>query len=204
MMRTIRYGAWALVAIIAVVLLYLWYSENGAKSVMRLAGAQIGGPFALQRTDGSTITDKDMNGKPHAIFFGFTNCPEVCPTTLFEASGWLEKLGPEARNFAVYFITIDPERDTPQMLVEYMTSFPGVTGITGSPDAIAAVEKLYRVYSKKVPLEGGGYTMDHTATVYLMDASGDFAGTITYGENPDIAMEKIRRLIKKSGQPETG
>jgi protein SCO1/2 len=204
MMKTIRYGAWTLVAIVAAVLLYLWYSGDGARSVMQLAGAEIGGPFILQRADGSTITDKDMTGRPHAIFFGFANCPEVCPTTLFEASGWLEKLGADAGRFSVYFITIDPERDTPQMLSQYMTSFPGIIGITGSPEAIEAVEKLYRVYSKKIPLEGGGYTMDHTATVYLMDESGNFAGTIAYGENPVMAMEKIRRLIARSGPPKTG
>lgn len=194
-MKIVRYGAWALVAIIIAVLGVSWFSGNGGKSIMEMAGAEIGGPFTLEKTDGSSITEKDLQGKAHAIFFGFTHCPEVCPTTLFEAAGWLKNLGTDAEKFAIYFITVDPERDTPEMLDLYMESFPGITGLSGSPEKLAEVQKLYKVYSKKVPLEGGGYTMDHTATVYLMDEDGKFSGTIAYGENPDIAMKKIRRLV---------
>lgn len=194
-MKTVRYGAWALVVIIIAVLGVSWFSGNGGKAIMEMAGAEIGGPFTLQRTDGSTVTDQDLKGQANAIFFGFTNCPEVCPTTLFEAAGWLENLGADAEKLSVYFVTVDPERDTPEMLDLYMESFPGITGLSGSAEDLAEMQKGYKVYSKKVPLEGGGYTMDHTATVYLMDENGKFSGTIAYGENPDIAMEKIRRLI---------
>ncbi|MGI9400875.1 MAG: SCO family protein [Rhizobiaceae bacterium] len=194
-MKIVRYSAWALVAVIIAVLGFTWFSGNGGKSIMEMAGAEIGGPFQLEKTDGSSITDRDLVGKPHAIFFGFTNCPEVCPTTLFDAAGWLEKLGSDAEKLDIYFITVDPERDTPEMLDVYMESFPGVTGLTGSPEALAEVQKAYKVYSRKVPLDSGGYTMDHTATVYLMNKDGKFNGTIAYGENPDIALEKIRRLI---------
>ncbi len=194
-MKTVRYSAWALVAILLAVVGYAWIAGGTGKSVMEMAGADIGGPFSLQKTDGTKISEQDLKGKSHAIFFGFTHCPEVCPTTLFEAAGWLEKLGEDSDKLAIYFITVDPERDTPEMLDVYMESFPGITGLSGSPEELAEVQKLYRVYSRKVPLDDGDYTMDHTATVYLMDKDGKFSGTIAYGENPDIAMEKIRKLI---------
>ncbi|MEM7462789.1 MAG: SCO family protein [Pseudomonadota bacterium] len=194
-MKIVRYSAWALVVILLAFAGYAWTAGGAGKSVMKMAGADIGGPFSLQRTDGTAISEQDLMGKSHAIFFGFTHCPEVCPTTLFEAAGWLENLGDDADKFAIYFITVDPERDTPEMLDLYMESFPGITGLSGTPEELAEVQKLYRVYSRKVPLEDGDYTVDHTATVYLMDKDGKFSGTIAYGENPDTAMEKIRKLI---------
>ncbi|MCU0790434.1 MAG: SCO family protein, partial [Nitratireductor sp.] len=162
-----------------------------------MANVKLGGPFELVRADGTPVTDKDIAGTPHAIFFGFTHCPEVCPTTLYEAAGWLQQLGPDAEKFRFYFITVDPERDTPEALKEYVASFdPRITGITGAPDKIAKVLADYRVYAKRVELEDGDYTMDHTATVYLIRGDGSFAGTISYNENPDIAIEKLRNLIK--------
>lgn len=194
-MKIIRYLAWAFVALTIAAIGYVWLTQQSGQQVLQLASAKIGGPFALERANGTPITDKDLLGKPHAIFFGFTHCPEVCPTTLFEASGWLNKLGEDAEKIDIYFVTVDPERDTPETLSEYMTSFPGITGITGTPEEITRVQKSYRIYSKKVPLEDGDYTMDHTASVFLMDSEGNFKGTIAYSENPDIAFEKIKRLV---------
>ncbi|HSO46789.1 MAG TPA: SCO family protein [Rhizobiaceae bacterium] len=196
-MKTIRYVAWALVALLVVVVGYVAMTGDAGRKALEMANVKLGGPFELIRADGTPITDKDLSGKPHAIFFGFTHCPEVCPTTLYEAAGWLEKLGPDAENFNIYFITVDPERDTPEVIKDYVASFdPRITGITGAPDKIAKVISDYRVYAKRVELEGGDYTMDHTATVYLINADGSFAGTIAYNENPDIALEKLRKLIK--------
>ena len=137
--------------------------------------AAIGGPFQLTDQNGRTVTDQDFKGRPFLVFFGFTHCPEVCPTTLFEISEILRKLGPDADRVRAVFITVDPERDTPAALKDYLSSFdPHLAGLTGDPDAIAAVAKAYRVYYKKVPLDGGDYTMDHTAIVYLMDKQGRF------------------------------
>src|SRR3954449_8204646 len=111
----------------------------------------VGGPFALTDQDGKQITEKDMAGHPFLVFFGFTHCPDVCPTTLFDVSEIFRALGPDAKDVRALFITVDPERDTPAVLKDYLSSFdPRVVGVTGDAEAIAAAEKAYRVYAKKV------------------------------------------------------
>ena len=197
-MKIIRYSAWAMVALACAAMTWVLLTDSGNQGVMRAANAEIGGPFELRAIDGSSVTDRDLNGRPHALFFGFTHCPEVCPTTLFEASGWLERLGEDAERIGFYFVTVDPERDTPEILTEYMSAFPGVEALTGSAEQIEHVKRAYKVFSRKVPLDEGGYTVDHTATVYLMDENGDFHGTIGWGEDPDTAFRKIERLVKGS------
>src|ERR1700726_4187878 len=118
--------------------------------------AAIGGPFRLTNQDGRVVTQDDLKGKPALIFFGFTHCPDVCPTTLFDVSEVLRGLGPDANRVGAAFITVDPERDTSASMKDYLSSFdPHLRGLTGDPDAIKAVAKAYRVYYKKVPLEGG-------------------------------------------------
>lgn len=198
--RVIRLVAWAAVFVVAAGAAFLWFMgpQNRASLGDTIASAaRVGGPFELVRDDGAPVTDKDLLGKPHAIFFGFTHCPEVCPTTLYEASGWLEALGPDADKFAVWFVTVDPERDTPAVLKDYVASFhKNIRGITGDPEKVARTLADYRVFSRKVPLDGGDYTMDHTATVFLFDGAGEFKGTIAWGESADTAVEKIRRLVK--------
>ncbi len=125
--------------------------------------------------NGAPFTDQNLKGKTFLVFFGFTHCPDVCPTTLFEISEIMRKLGSDADRTAVLFITVDPERDTPESIKDYLASFdPHIRGLTGDAAALAAVAKAYRVYYKKVPLEGGDYTMDHTAIVYLMGKDGQF------------------------------
>src|SRR3954468_12292837 len=139
------------------------------------ATAAIGGPFILTNQNSATVTDRDFRGRPLLVFFGFTHCPDVCPTTLFEVSEIMRSLGKDASRVGVGFITVDPERDTPAALKDYLSSFdPRLKALTGNVEAIAAVAKAYRVYFKKVPLADGGYTMDHTAIVYLMDKQGRF------------------------------
>src|SRR6516164_636781 len=124
----------------------------------------IGGPFKLIDQNGNSITDADIKGRPFLVFFGYTHCPDVCPTTLFDVSEVLHHLGPDADKTAAVFITVDPERDTPDKLKDYLGSFdPHLRGVTGAPDALAAVAKEYRVYYKKVPTENCDYSMDHTA-----------------------------------------
>jgi protein SCO1 len=156
----------------------------------------IGGPFKLTDQDGKPITEQDLKGHPFLVFFGFTHCPDVCPTTLFEVSEIFRALGPSAKDARALFITVDPERDTPAVLKDYLSSFdPRVVGVTGDPAAIAAVEKSYRVYAKKVPTDGGGYTMDHTALVYLMDKDGRFVAPFNMKRRPEDAAAELKRYL---------
>jgi len=161
----------------------------------------IGGPFKLVDQRGKPVTDQDYLGKPTLVFFGFTFCPDVCPTTLYELTTQLKELGPAADRLNILFITVDPERDTPEQLALYLSSFdPRITGLSGTPENIAAVMTRYRVYARKVPLEGGGYTMDHTAAIYMMNSKGQFTGIMNYREPDASARDKLRRLID-SGRP---
>ncbi len=156
----------------------------------------IGGPFRLTDHDGKAITDQDLKGKPYLVFFGFTHCPDICPTTLFEVSEILRALGPDADRVAALFVTVDPERDTPAILKDYLSSFdPHLRGVTGSAEAITAIERDYRVYAKKVPLEGGDYTMDHTALVYLMDKEGRFVAPFNMKRKPEEGAADLRRYL---------
>lgn len=157
---------------------------------------RVGGPFSLMDVDGRTVTDRDLLGKPTLIYFGFTYCPEICPTTLTDIGQWLEKLGPEAARLNVVFITVDPQRDTAPQLKRYLSNFdPRIRGLTGSPEAIAATAKAYRIYYSKVPLEGGEYTVDHSTAVYLFDRRGEFVGPIGYGSSPDQALERLKAVL---------
>jgi protein SCO1/2 len=155
----------------------------------------IGGPFRLTDHNGAPITDQDLKGRPTLIFFGFTHCPDVCPTTLFEVSEVLRALGSDAKQTRALFVTVDPERDTPATMKDYLSSFdPGLVGVTGDPSAIAQMLKAYRVYSKKVPTEGG-YTMDHTALVYLMDKQGRFVAPFNMKRKPQELAADLRRYL---------
>ena len=160
------------------------------------SAAAIGGPFRLTDQNGRTVTDGDLKGEPYLVFFGFTHCPDVCPTTLMELSDVLDKLGPDAARIHALFITVDPERDTPAELKDYLSGFnPRFEGLTGDPAAIAEVAKGYRVYMKKVPLDGGDYTMDHTALVYLMDKNGKFVAPFNLKRRPEDAAADLRRYM---------
>lgn len=159
--------------------------------------ASIGGPFVLTGTDGKPFDSASLAGKPHAVFFGFTHCPEVCPTTLNDLTLAFNTLGDKARDLRGVFVTVDPERDTPQALREYMASFdPRILALTGSADEIAKVAKLYRVYYAKQPTSDGSYTMDHTALVYLMNADGKFVGTLDFHENEAVRLKKLEKLLQ--------
>ncbi|KQQ91034.1 SCO family protein [Aureimonas sp. Leaf324] len=168
---------------------------NRSDSVATLLGA----PFRLTSDEGRPISDTDLRGKPTALFFGFTFCPEVCPTTLAELAGLMGELGPDAERLNVVFVSVDPKRDTPEVLHTYLSAFDErIRGITGEPDAVRAMAKSYGIYVKRVPTEDGGYTMDHTAAVLLLDAAGGFVGTIAYEEGHDNALAKLRRLASRT------
>jgi protein SCO1 len=169
---------------------------SGRDPVPSAGAAAIGGPFSLTDQNGRTVTDRDLRGHPFLVFFGFTHCPDVCPTSLFEISEVLGKLGPDAQKVSAVFVTIDPERDTPAAMKDYLSSFnPHLAGLTGDPAAIAAVAKEYRVYVKKVPLDNGDYTMDHTALVYLMDKDGRFVTPFNLKRTPEDAAADLRRYL---------
>jgi protein SCO1 len=155
----------------------------------------VGGPFKLTDQNSQLITDTDMKGRPFLVFFGFTHCPDVCPTTLFDVSEVFRALGPDAKVRAL-FVTVDPNRDTPAVLKDYLASFdPRIVGVTGDDAAIAAAEKSYRVYAKKVPLDGGDYTMDHTAIVYLMNKDGRFVAPFNLKRRPEEAAADLKRYL---------
>jgi protein SCO1/2 len=156
----------------------------------------IGGPFQLTDQNGRTVTDRDLRGRPFLVFFGFTHCPDVCPTTLFEVSEVLGKLGTDAERVGALFVTVDPARDSPAQMKDYLASFnPRLIALTGDPAAIDAVAKAYRVYVKKVPLENGDYTMDHTALVYLMDKEGRFVAPFNLKRTTEDAAADLRRYL---------
>jgi protein SCO1/2 len=198
-MKTVRVILWTAVVVMAGVLGWLTYQVTQSKE--QIAEAPFGVPFQLVDQNGQPITEQAFRGKPTALFFGFTHCPEVCPTTLFELDGWLKTVDPDAKGLQAYFVTVDPERDTPQILGQYISNVTDrVKGIAGDPAKIAEVIKGFRVYAKKIPLDeakpDGDYTMDHTASIFLLDADGRFKGTIAYGENPDTAIKKLENLMK--------
>ena len=158
--------------------------------------AAVGGPFHLVDQDGKAVSDEDMKGRPFLVFFGFTHCPDICPTTLFDMSQMLHTLGPDAGRIGVLFITVDPERDTPAVLKDYLSNFdPHLRGLTGDPAAVNAALKAFRVYAKKVPLEGSDYTMDHTAVVYLMDKNGRFVAPFNMKRTAEAEVADLRGYL---------
>ena len=182
-------------ALLLGVLAVTWLVPHKATNMPVVAG--IGGPFALVDHHGKAVTDRDYLGKPTLVFFGFTNCPDICPTTLSELTTRLDELGSDADRLNVLFITVDPERDTPQQLGLYLSSFDSrITGLSGTPENISAAMTAYRVYARKIPLEGGDYTMDHTATIYMMNSRGQFIGMMNYREPDTTSRAKLQRLLE--------
>jgi protein SCO1/2 len=161
-----------------------------------LGPSAIGGPFKLIDENGKPITDQDMKGRPFLVFFGYRHCPDICPTTLFEMSEVMRALGKDADRIGALFITVDPERDTPEGMKDYLSSFdPHLHGATGDAKAIEAVENAYRVYAKKVATDKGDYSMDHTALVYLMDKQGRFVAPFRLDRKPEEAAADLRRYL---------
>ena len=155
--------------------------------------ATIGGPFTLTSQDGTTVTQKVLGGHPTLVFFGYTHCPDVCPATLAEISSVFKALGPDDKSRAL-FITVDPERDTPPVLKDYLQSFdPRITALTGTPEQIRQVEADYKAYAKAVPDKDGTYAMDHTAITYLMDKDGRFVGGFNLDRPAQDSATELKR-----------
>ena len=196
-MQRIRIVLWAMVAAGLVAAGALTVAAMKQPETVSLASAgPFGGEFELVDQNGDPVTEAILRGRPTALFFGFTHCPDVCPTTLFEMANWIETLGAKADDMSFVFVTVDPERDTPDIMRDYVGAFSErITGLTGEPEAVAAMLKEFHIYARKVPLEGGDYTMDHTATVFLLDEDGALEGTISRQETKETAVAKIERLV---------
>jgi protein SCO1/2 len=179
---------------LAVGLVLMLWAMGGLKNAT--APAAIGGPFQLTDQAGRIVTEKDMMGRPTLVFFGFTHCPDICPTSLFEISEMLRAMGKDADRVNAYFISVDPERDTSAAMKDYLSSFDSrLEGLTGNPDQIAKVISAYRVYARKVPLKDGDYTMDHTALIYLMDRDGKFVSPFNLKRPPEQAAADLKRYL---------
>jgi protein SCO1/2 len=193
--RWLRIALWVAAAVAVAALLFGIQGANRQAADSNYA-AMFGGPFTLTDTQGSTVTEADLKGRPYAMFFGFTRCPEVCPTTLSSLTRLHQALGKDAEQLRIVFVSVDPGHDTPAGLGQYLASFPiPVTGLTGTPEQLAQIQKGYAVYVKKVPLEGGDYTIDHTAAVYLMDAEGRFVATLGYDEPEAEKLKILKRFL---------
>ncbi|MGE0585490.1 MAG: SCO family protein [Flavobacteriaceae bacterium] len=171
-----------------------WYSVVNAPE--NAPASSIQGNFSLTDDTGKRVTEADFAGRPHLVFFGFTHCPDVCPTTLYELSAIFEELGDDADKLDVLFISVDPERDTPESMADYVGSFgPQFTGLTGTKEEIDAVARNFKVYYRKVPLEGGDYTIDHTAVVYMFNRKGEFVAPFNAKRPPEEAAAELRKLL---------
>ena len=161
-----------------------------------LLASAIGGPFRLVDQDGKTVTDGDLKGKWSLVYFGYTHCPDACPTALNDISIALDELGPKRGAVRPVFITVDPERDTPEVLKAYVTAFDApILALTGSPEEIAQAAKGYRVYYAKHPEAGGDYSMDHSSVIYVMDPEGRFTASFTHQSAPEEIAERLKKLL---------
>jgi protein SCO1 len=196
MIKRVRMVLWALVGLAAAGGAYLALYPPRPGTLASSSGLPldtIGGPFTLIGSDGLPFSSSKLAGKPAAIFFGFTHCPDVCPTTLARLTKLRRQLGEDG--FSIVFITVDPERDQPADVGRYATLFDTpVIGLTGSPAQIDRVKKQFGVFSQKVPTPGGDYSVDHTATVFLLDRNGKFVATLSPEEGNDVALDKLRRI----------
>lgn len=192
------------VAVAVIATVFAVYSQMDRQNTARNKlddSLQFGGDFQMVDDEGTPVSQKDILGKPTVMFFGFTYCPDVCPTTLANLSDLMERLGDDADRMNFVFVSVDPERDTPEKMHDYLSYFDKrIRGFTGTPEQLASMAKGYGVYYKKVPLDGGSYTMDHTASVYLLDSQGSFVGTISFQESQDVALGKLQHLLDKAGE----
>jgi len=189
------------VCLLAIAATAAWWGTKPGKPEPAVAMPAIGGPFTLTAADGQQVTDRTYRGKIMLVYFGYTDCPDACPTALNEIAGALADLGPRADRVQALFITVDPQRDTPEVLANYVKSFdPRILGLTGTPEQIAAAAKAYRVYyapykSADAP---DGYLMDHTSVVYVMNEEGRFVATFTQ-ETPAAQMaDRLGKLLAKT------
>lgn len=191
----------ALVFVLLIVLagVFSWFSLQWARTESNSSSKPYGVAFELIDQNGNTVTETAFQEKPTALFFGFTHCPDVCPTTLFELDSWMRKADPSGERLRAFMVTVDPERDTYQLLSEYISNVSDrIIGISGDPEKVREMARGFNVYLEKVPTDpndpNSDYVMNHTASVFLLDRNGQFRGTIAYGEDGDVAVKKLENL----------
>lgn len=190
-LRRFRIVLWGLVVVAAIgaTMLFVFRPPTAPLAVT-------GRPFTLESTAGGTFSEADLPGTPSLVFFGYTHCPDVCPTTLAESAVWKERLGLTDAQLRIIFVTVDPARDTRDVLAEYLSPFPGTIGLVGTDAQTVEAKASFGVASETTePDADGYYLVNHTASVFLINADGQFEGTIAYGENMDVAVGKIERLL---------
>ncbi|MYZ46790.1 SCO family protein [Propylenella binzhouense] len=197
-LRALRLFLWLLVPVAAFVAAGYYFTvirapaDSGGVAV----NAPLGGPFQLVDGDGKPVTESIFRDEPSAVFFGFTHCPDVCPTALSDMAQWIDALGADADRMRFVFVTVDPERDTPEVMKEYVGAFsPKIMGVTGEPAKVTSMLDDYHIYYRKVPTEGGDYSMDHSASIFLLNERGELTGTISPDESGDSAVAKLKRLV---------
>lgn len=197
-LKLVRYGAWLSVLALAAIVAYVLLTPEPKQA----GGGRIGGPFKVAMAKGGVLDSATLSGRPYALFFGFTQCPDICPGTLSDMTSLMDTLdkGPQgeaAKALRMYFITVDPERDTDKVLVDYLGSFDGrVIGLVPKLEELPALAKQFAAFYAKVPTSSG-YTMNHTAAVYLFDRKGSFVGTIDMQESRDNQLAKLQRLLTR-------
>jgi protein SCO1 len=185
-----------LLVLAAGAMLALAFRETPQGAAGTALASAIGGPFRLIDQNGKPVSDTDLKGKWQLVFFGYTHCPDTCPTALNEIALALERLGAKRNEVEVVFITVDPERDTPEMLKSYVASFDApIIALTGAPDAVAQAARAYRVFYAKHPLPGGDYDMDHSAVIYVMNPEGRFTATFTPDSTADAIADRLQKLL---------
>ena len=178
------------------VLIGLEHRDRPRGAAGTLLASAIGGPFRLVDQNGKTVTDADLKGKWSLIYFGYTHCPDACPTALNDIAVALDELGPKRAAVRPVFITVDPERDTPEVLKAYVTSFDApILALTGTPEEVARAAKGYRIYYAKHPEAGGDYSMDHSSVIYVMDPQGRFTASFTQENSPEEIAERLKKLL---------
>ncbi|MPT49207.1 MAG: SCO family protein [Sphingobium sp.] len=193
------FGLVALLLLAVGALIIVQPNISGDKAAQKDATSGFGSGFTMTDQNGHTVTDQTLSGKPYAIFFGFTRCPDVCPTTLSHMAQLRKQLGADGSKMNIVFVSVDPKYDTKESIRDYLTLFnTPIIGLTGTDEQIARIVKAFGVYYQKVPVDGGDYTIDHTASIFLMDRHGKFVTTIDHQETQESALGKMRDLIGRS------
>ena len=191
----LRIALWLMVGIVALGVIVLIWRQSAPQQAASTPLGNIGGPFTLAGADGKAFASSKLNGKPAALFFGFTHCPDVCPTTLARLARLRRQLGQGEDALSIVFISVDPERDTPAAVADYMSLYDTpIIGLTGTPAQIEQVKKQFGVFSRKVEQPGGSYSVDHTASVILLDKNGQFVATLAPEEGDQVALDKLKRI----------
>lgn len=195
-LRVFRIFLWAIVAVVAIAGAATWFKQP-MPTPQQETKIIVGGAFSMTNHLGKAVTEKDYLGKPLALFFGFTYCPDICPTTLTRLTELMGKLGPDADKLQVILVSVDPERDTPEILKSYLSSFDRrFAALTGTAEQLASFAQGYRFHYEKVPQKSGDYTIDHSAGIYLYDAAGVFVGTLDPHESDSVVISKLRLLLR--------